>query len=293
MAMTLSMAMADNNQRGRKDHYIPQGYLSGFINPARKDLAKPFWKFDLETNLWSMESPGSVGWERGFYDTADASVPQEHPDVTFGKFEREFSQIREHLLGRNYKGWVKQHKTFLLGYMQMMRARSPLFIEKQTEHNRSLRGATVTSAGPGNQVTVDSLELRPFSESVVRNAVISQMQQEINKGPDWMRNFEWCLRYTRSIDDPFVTGQQPIVLEGPAPNSTEAMTHLDTLIWFPICWQACLIGSLRRFDEGTMEAPPSLLAHARGLFKRPSTGYLISPHKLSDDMFDVGDSTAA
>jgi len=68
-----------------------------------------------------------------------------------------------------------------------------------------------------------------------------------------MWNFEWCLRYTPSVDDPFVTGQQPVVLEGPAPNSTEAMTHPDTLIWFPICWQACLIGSLRRFDEGTLE----------------------------------------
>ena len=228
------MAKRTTNAVGR-DHYIPQCYLSGFIDPARKDLAKPFWKFDLETKLWSMESPGSVGWERGFYDSADASVPQEHPDATFGKFEREFPQVRDHLLGRNYKGWVKHDtRRSCSATMQMMRARSPLFIEKQTEHNRSLRGATVTSVGPGNQVTVDSLELRPFTESVVRNAVISQMRQEINKGPDWMWNFEWCLRYTRSISDPFVTGQQPVVLEGPAPNSTEAMTHPDTLIWFPI-----------------------------------------------------------
>jgi hypothetical protein len=68
-----------------------------------------------------------------------------------------------------------------------------------------------------------------------------------------MGTFNWCLRYTNSIVDSFVTGQQPVVLEGPAPNSTEAMTHPDTLIWFPICWQACLIGSLRRFDEGTLK----------------------------------------
>lgn len=285
--------MAQNNQRGRKDHYIPRGYLKGFIDSSRENLAKPFWKFDLETKQWSMESTGSVGWERGFYDYADANTELEHPDETFDKFEREFSLVREHLLQGRFKGWVKQHKTFLLGYAQMMRARSPLFIEKQTEHNRSLQGATVTSVGPGNQVTVDSLELRPFPENVVRNAVIGQMRQEINKGPDWMGNFNWCLRYTNSIVDPFVTGQQPVVLEGPAPNSTEAMTHPDTLIWFPICWQACLIGSLRRFDEGTLEASPSLLAHARGLFKRPDTGYVVSPHNLSDDMFNVGNSTPA
>jgi hypothetical protein len=129
-------------------------------------------------------------------------------------------------------------------------------------------------------VTVDSLELRPFPERVVRNGVISQMRQEINRGPDWMLNFNWCLRYTNSPSDPFVTGTQPLLLESPAPTLNEAMTHPDTLIWFPICWQACLVGSLRRFDEGTFEAHRTLLTHARELFKRPTTGYVISPRNL-------------
>jgi len=125
-----------------------------------------------------------------------------------------------------------------------------------------------------------SLRRLGFPERIVRNGVISQMRQEITKGPDWMWNFNWCLRYTRSPSDPFVTGTQPVVLEGPAPNSVEAMTHPDTLIWFAICWQACLVGSLRRFDEGTYEAHPSLMAHARGLFKRPATGCVISPRNF-------------
>ncbi|MGA1984520.1 MAG: hypothetical protein ABSG84_18895 [Acidobacteriaceae bacterium] len=53
----------------------------------------------------------------------------------------------------------------------------------------------------------------------------------------------------------------------------------------PLCWQACLVGSIRRFDEGTLEAPPSLLAHVRGLFRRSTSGFLISPQKLSDQAF--------
>ena len=97
--------MAKNNQRGRKDHYIPRGYLKCFIDSARENLAKPFWKFDLETKQWSMESPGSVGWERGFYDYADANTELEHPDETFDKLEREFSLGREYLLQRRFKGW--------------------------------------------------------------------------------------------------------------------------------------------------------------------------------------------
>ena len=271
--------MPRKRQRGRKDHYIPQGYLRGFVDPARESLDKPLWHFALESGEWSEKSSSEVGWERGFYDCA-ANAELEHPDVTFAKFERQFPLVREHMLQKNFKGWVRQHKGFLLGYMQMMRARSPLFIQQQTEQNRSLRGATVTAVGPGNQITLDSLEIRHLPERVVRNGVISRMRQEINKGPDWMWDFNWCLRYARSPVDSFVTGSQPVVLEGPAPNLVEAMKHPDTLIWFPLCWQACLVGSLRRFHEGTAEAHPSLMAHARGLFKRPPTGYVISPRNF-------------
>ena len=266
--------------RGRKDHYVPQGYLRGFIDPARSSLPKPLWHFDVETGVWTEKSTSEVGWERGFYDYADVQTEQVHPDLVFAKYEREFPLVRDHILRRRYKGWVKQHRGFLLAYMQMMRARSPLFIEHQTQQNRNLRGATVTSVGPGNRITVDSLELRPFPENVVRNGVINQMQQEIRKGPDWMWDFNWCLRYTNDPSHPFVTGPQPLVIEGPAPNTADALRHPETTVWFPLCWQACLIGSLRRFDEGTYEAHPTLLHHARKMFARIPTGYVISPSKI-------------
>jgi hypothetical protein len=252
----------------------------GFVDPAREDLDKPLWHFDLESATWTEKSPAEVGWERGFYDYADARTGLEHPDVTFAKFEREYPMVRDQMLRKWFKDWVKQQKPFLLGYMQMMRARSPMFIQQQTEHNRNLRGATITSVGPGNQVTVDSIELRPVPEYVMRNSVISQMRQEIEKGGDWMWNINWCLRYTRSPADPFITSGQPLVVEGPVPNIVEAMTHPDTLIWFPLCWQACLVGSPRRFDKGTDEMSPADMRRVRERFRRPSSGYVISPCKI-------------
>jgi hypothetical protein len=279
--MTENGIVPRHRNRRRKDHYVPQGYLRGFIDPARAVLDKPLWHYDLESKIWAEKSPSEVGWERGFYDYFEATTDLEHPDVTFAKYEREFSLVRDHMLERNFKGWVKQHKPFLLGYMNMMRARSPLFIEQQTAQNRLLRGATVTSVDHAtNSVTVDSLELRPLPEGLVRNGVISQMRQEIEKGSDWMGNFNWCLRYTKSPADPFITGKHALLLEGPAPTLDEAMKHPDTLIWFPICWQACLVGSLRRFDEGTFKAHRWVLDHERELFRRSTTGYVISPTRL-------------
>ncbi len=278
--------MSKNSQRGRKDHYVPRGYLRGFIDPARENLAKPFWKYDLETKSWSMESPGSVGWERGFYDYAEAHPDLVHPDETFNKFERDFSSVRDHMLRRKFKGWVKQHKSFFLSYVQMMRARSPMFIEQQTAQNRNARGVTVTAVGPGNVISVDSLELRPPTETFVRNRTLTQMREEVEKGPDWMEEFNWCLRYTRSVEDPFVTGDQPLVVEGFVQDLAQAIRQHDTLIYFPICWQACLVGSRDRFHEGTDEATPDFLRHVRGMFVRSSKGYVISPHQLADDMFE-------
>jgi hypothetical protein len=59
--------MPRKRQCGRKDHYIPQGYLRGFVDPARESLDKPLWHFALESGEWSEKSSSKVGWARGFY----------------------------------------------------------------------------------------------------------------------------------------------------------------------------------------------------------------------------------
>lgn len=273
--------MSSSQERNRKDHHLPRGFLRGFIDPANKDLAKPLWHFDLESRLWSMESPGSIGWERGLYDCAPGSGELTHPDETFKRFEREFPLVRENMLRRNFKGWAKQQKPFLLEYMQMMRARSPLFIEQQTEQNENTRVVRVTEVLSDNQIKVDTLEPYAPPPEFVRNRTITAMREEIQKGADWALEFHWCLRYTRSVSDPFVTADQPIVMNGVHPNAGEAIQRHDTLLFFPICWRACLVGSRDRFDKGTDEATPDFLKAVRDLFFRPSTGYVISPCRIS------------
>ena len=61
-----------------------------------------------------------------------------------------------------------------------------------------------------------------------------------------------------------MAGPQPLVLEGTVLTTAAAVTHPDTMIWFPLSWRACLIGSPRRFDQGTDKAhPQAYLAFAR------------------------------
>ncbi|HEX4652039.1 MAG TPA: hypothetical protein VH250_11120, partial [Granulicella sp.] len=109
---------------------------------------------------------------------------------------------------------------------------------------------------------------------------ITQIIEEIKKRPDWMWDFNWCLRHTNSTSAAFVTGSHPLVLEGPAPTLNEAMMDDGTFLWFPLCWQVCLIGNRRRFNAGTDAAHPTIINHVRDVYLRPRNKYMISPTQI-------------
>jgi hypothetical protein len=50
-----------------------------------------------------------------------------------------------------------------------------------------------------------------------------------------------------------ITTEQAVLFSGPAATLEEAWQHPDTLIHFPLCWQACLFGSRRLFDIETQK----------------------------------------
>src|SRR3954464_937766 len=93
----------------------------------------------------------------------------------------------------------------LLSYMQMIRARSPLFFDQWRERSKTIRVAPITEVlADGRSVKVDCLEGRPVTRGEIQNWTIARMRKEINKGPDWMTNFSWTLRYTDSPADPVI-----------------------------------------------------------------------------------------
>jgi hypothetical protein len=174
----------------------------------------------------------------------------------------------------------EQHRNFLLEFMQMMRARSPLAMQQYEAEARSLRGATITSVSPdARTVTLDSLELRPLPEHAIRNFSISKMLREVKAGASWMSDFDWCLRYTDDENEPYCTIDQAIFVEGTvdAPLTMDLLKHRDTLILFPLCWQACLFGSARRFDKSYDRADPRDIQTLRGKQKRQANRFVLSP----------------
>ena len=65
-------------------------------------------------------------------------------------------------------------------------------------------------------------------------------------------HLNWALRYTESVSEPFVTSEGPFLAEMmPGVSEVDGLQHPDTLLYFPVCWQVCLFGSLRHFALGT------------------------------------------
>jgi Protein of unknown function (DUF4238) len=278
----MSKSQKAQKLRGRKDHWLPQGYLRGFIGPSRAGDTKPLSCFHRHSQEWKSLSPKEIAFGKGFYDYAtgtDHSVVT-YPDSAFARLEREFPIRREQMAANRFISW-EQHRDFLLTFMQMMRARSPLAMQQQESSARELRGATITSVSPDRRsVTVDSLGLRPLPEHAVRNFTIARMLQDVQSGISWMAKLDWCLRYTVEENDSFCTTDQAVIVIGTAPDqpmNTDLLFHPDTVVIFPLCWQACLFGSPLKFDRPYDQANPIQLATLRMDQKRLAHRFVISP----------------
>lgn len=232
----------------RRDHYIPQGYLRGFIDPAREHLPQPLWYFDKPNGVWSRRSPREVGYRHGFYDYTVAEMGVETADMAFAELERTFPKIRKELVRKGFKNW-KSHLDFLLRYAQMMRARSLLFFESQQKDGRNLRMWRVEEVSPDRMsVRVASMTPEPLPEPFIKNWTITNMRNEIAKGAAWLTEFNWALRTCDSPTLPFVISELPFMAIGPRADVAEAVRDAETLLFFPLCWQACLIGSRQYFE---------------------------------------------
>jgi hypothetical protein len=286
-------------QKGRRDHYLPQGYLRGFIDPARENQPQPLWKLDISSKQWSERSTKQIGHIAGFYDYAGAnpelnSLPLS--DEAFSELENEFPVVRERLLSlrkKAFRNWTK-HLPFLLRYMDMLRARSPLYFMQKEAEWKSTPTWTIDKVVDANTIKLVSMEPSPPSNIFIKNRTIFQMREEIEKSGAWLWELNWALRYTESVAEPFVITETPFVADEVPPGllQAEALKHPNTLFYFPVCWRVCLFGSRQRFDRGTDKLGSYDMGVARKKYRLFAQHFLISPAKL-DDITDFCETPAS
>lgn len=269
-----------NSNRNRRDHYLPQSYLWGFVDPTRVNHQRPLWHFDVHSGVWSERSPREIGYRRGFYDYTTSEIGLEAADRDFAELERNFPIVRRDLISKKFEN-LREHCGFLLRYIQMMRARSLLFFEHRQAEGRNLRAWVIEEVSADRRsVKVRSMIPEPFPEAFVRNWTITQMREEIRKGAAWLNDFNWALRYCDSPAKPFVISEIPFMAYGPDLQLADALRHADTLLFFLLCWQACLIGSRQFFEVQTDKFGDEDMRRVRKMYRESAELFLLSPRRV-------------
>jgi Protein of unknown function (DUF4238) len=234
--------------RGRLDHLLPQGYLEGFTNPSTPGRLSVF---SIERQRWFESTPRKVAAINGFYDYSPDSASDQTADQAFKEFEDRFPNVRRELVASGFSGW-QSHLDFLLRYAQMLRARSELFREQTVTNARQQRIVRVKEVL--NETTLSYEELTETveeREKIFRNMAITTMRREIAKGAALFSALHWCLRMAPAVTDPVVTGDDAVLVQHKTPTLEAALTDANTLVFFPICRHACLIGSPAKFNLET------------------------------------------
>jgi len=267
-------------RKNREDHYLPQGYLRGFIDPAvSKTDSQPLWVFDIQRRTWRRRSTAQIGWERGFYDFVSRQGDRRHAEQAFEELENSYPPLIEKLRASGFQGW-HEHRAFLLRYLQMIRCRSPLFREQFLREWRDKRGSRVIGID-GNKITVDSVRLRHFSPGALKEASIQRMIVEMDKGTSQLESFFWQLRLADSAEDCFVTSEQPLVASIDGQDLTIAFDQRSTVLLFPICWQACLVGRRDPFSLSFTDSTRHERAAVRRVYVDSAARFIVAPQRLT------------
>lgn len=274
--------------KGRKDHILPQGYLRGFIHPSRKDVPRPLWHYDVHHRKWKQYSEAAIGYEVGFYDPIGAETQLEIADETFAELENKYPPLISDLAKENFARW-RYHFGFFLHFMQMMRARSPLFFAHNSADLQSQQAYVIKEIDPldNRKMKVEPIDL---PQTFIKNRSLAQMRDEILRGPDRLKDFDWALRWTDNPDDPLITSEQPFVMSGELlPDGTaltmeQAFAHEETWLHFPLCWQAALFGSRKRItDPPTARFLKDGLHNFRKVYFEKAENYVVSPLRLESN----------
>jgi Protein of unknown function (DUF4238) len=263
-------------QSGRRDHYLPQSYLRGFILPSRQDLSRPLWVLYPQRSAWREMNPTAIGYGPGFYDPMGAPPDHIPADDVFARLENGFPAARRALIDEDFRN-IEDHLEFLVQYVNMLRARSPLFFAQLREAHRNDRLATILSVDEtGKKLTID--EVKPAPDVWIRNRPLAEMREEIEKGSraDWVKDLNWCVR-TATESLPVITAQHALIYVGPKGTRPESR---DAIFYFPISWQACLVGARFKWQQQVAEFGDWWLSDLHKRYFANEREFIVSPKRL-------------
>lgn len=79
---------------------------------------------------------------------------------------------------------------------------------------------------------------------------------------------------------PFIISEIPFVSRGQQAQAADALKDPEALLFFPICWQPCLIGNRQFFDVETGKFGVEDMLTVQNMYRESAKLFVLSPRKL-------------
>jgi len=247
----------------RKDHFSPQVYLRGFIDPAKANDEKPLSVFVLARTRWEKKSPSQIGWRRGFESMTDPDLEQQVQEIVQDS-ENRWNTIVRGIRATTYSGWPR-FLPFLLEFAAWLSIRNPLcrmqiFGDLQSDNSENL---------------LDRSQ---------QDAALHRMVSEFPGRLTLLSSLSWTLRYSTNPAAPIVTCDHAVVLDdlnAERRNVDIAFGSPDAVVVFPVAWDILLLGRRGRWESPCCEIAKVEFDRLYGVMRNSATEFVVSPHEVN------------
>jgi hypothetical protein len=214
------------------------------------------------------------------YDFSNDAIDAEHADVTFKSMEDGFPAIRNRMREVDFSNWRGELR-FLLSYMEMIRVRSPLYFEEQGQATAdSFLGRVVSVDEDARKIVYENSH--PLTEDEVHDHTLTKMREEFRRGSPWMQDFHWQIRTTFDSRNPVTTSESPLFVKIDRPGfhgpmTDEVLRDAATEVYFPLCWEACLVGRLYPFEADVRSFAQTELNQLRHMMAEMAPEFVVAP----------------
>jgi hypothetical protein len=270
----------------QRHHYVPQFYLREWYVPGKSE----FWLYcrdDAGRLLSGRKSARSVGYQNGLYSTVpelfgiDNSVSNDIEEKFFSPLDSAASQIHRKLLKFGLKDLTSEDRFIWSLFVNSLLERSPTRIYEVQRDAKKIAASCAVELK--ERFGMSEANQNRFWEkldmsAITNNAVLTGMVRWIcdSETISHFSDMAWVIFRLPEGKDHFITGDSPVVVNGPSGGNPIHMLSLalspDTLLVMHTCNED--------FDENFIRKITML--HSP-LVAKQTKRYLVSSRELIDD----------
>ena len=225
----------------REEHFVPQLYLSSFIDPLSKGLKDPyFWVVDLDLRLIKRRAPKNTAKLSGYYDFENGKSLEDH----FAKIENRVKKPLRQLVDGEFQ-LTDEDRFYLAAYLGLQLTRVPTYRQAAEGAEYKLARKNICKILKNNDKGIEIMPPDNFRDYLI--GISAQAAIEF-----WSPLFfsgHWMLIIPPDTVD-FFTSDNPVALLTPY---SKPVIDKQLQIWFPLSPRCGLLIHFQDSHGGLVE----------------------------------------